>query len=42
VIETDGAVEFTRESRLPAGPFALPAESLHGLRAADHRFVTTS
>jgi RimK family alpha-L-glutamate ligase len=42
VLEVNGAVEFTRDYRLLGDPFALAAESLHGLVTNDHRFVTTS
>jgi RimK family alpha-L-glutamate ligase len=42
VLEVNGAVEFTREYRLLGDPFALAVESLHGLVASEHRFVTTS
>jgi RimK family alpha-L-glutamate ligase len=42
VIEVNGAVEFTRDYRLLGDPFALAAESLHGLVTSEHRFVTTS
>jgi hypothetical protein len=44
VIEVNGAVEFTRDYRLLGDPFALAAESLHGLlldEARLHRSVTT-
>jgi RimK family alpha-L-glutamate ligase len=44
VIEINGAVEFTSDYRLLGDPFALAAESLHGLLLDDarfHRSVTT-
>jgi hypothetical protein len=43
--EVNGAVGFTRDYRRLGDPFALTAESLHGLlldEARPHRSVTTS